>query len=205
MQDQPTWGSNFKNKLQWHHPIHQLDLHLLKAVHYLLLVTHKCHSQTPQIPVGESRHWFQGPPRDMPPRASTHCVRRCCCQRSYHVRLPKPFTKETSLIFSILKHYFLMVYGISNGWGITSLAKGKSWMAKHQQHLWPRTPLGVNSPISKRKAAWESLCCSFLFSWERLVFGFEYEQREERSIHGSFLFRWGKAKDNTNCNPRVSS
>lgn len=69
-----TRGSDLKTELQWHHPIHQLDLHLLKAVHYLLLVTNKCHSQPPQIPVGESRCWFQGLFRHMPP----HTLRTAC-------------------------------------------------------------------------------------------------------------------------------
>lgn len=92
VQDRPTRGSDFKTKLQWHHPIHQLDLHLLKAVHYLLLVTNKCHSQPPQIPVGESRRWFQGPLRHTPPRSS-RAARADAAASAYFLSLAAPEAK----------------------------------------------------------------------------------------------------------------
>lgn len=97
--------------LQRHHPIHQLDLHLLKAVHYLLLVTNKCHSQTSQIPVGESRRWFHGPLRHTSPR--TPRAARAAAASAYLLSLAAPRAKFSwQVLFSpFVKFFFFFFYG----------------------------------------------------------------------------------------------
>lgn len=96
--------------LQRHHPIHQLDLHLLKAVHYLLLVTNKCHSQTSQIPVGESRRWFHGPLRHTSPR-TPRAACAAAAASAYLLPLAAPGAKFSwQVLFSPFVNFFFF-YG----------------------------------------------------------------------------------------------